>query len=85
MCKIAVLGSSDSIFGFAALGMDIFSASTPEEGKKQLQRLTEDKYTVVYITEALAASMREEIDKYKKQLLPSIILIPGVTDNPRAE
>lgn len=81
MYKIAVLGPYDSIYGFAALGLDTFSVSTPEEGKAQLKKLAENKYAVVYVTEGLAAAMQQEIDKYKEQLLPSIILIPGIVGN----
>ena len=34
MYKIAVLGDYDSIYGFAALGLDIFPVSEPEESAK---------------------------------------------------
>ncbi len=81
MYKIAVLGPYDSIYGFATLGLDIFPADDPEEAKARLRRLVADKYAVVYVTEGLAASMQQEIDKYKEQLLPAIILIPGITGN----
>ncbi|MCC8082545.1 MAG: V-type ATP synthase subunit F [Lachnospiraceae bacterium] len=81
MYKIAVLGPYDSIYGFATLGLDIFPTDNPEDGKARLRRLAADKYAVVYVTEGLAASMQQEIDKYKEQLLPAIILIPGITGN----
>lgn len=81
MYKIAVLGPYDSIYGFATLGLDIFPVSDPEEGKKQLKTLTSADYAVIYVTEGLAAAMQQEIDKYKEQLLPAIILIPGIAGN----
>jgi V/A-type H+-transporting ATPase subunit F len=81
MYKIAVLGPYDSIYGFATLGLDIFPVSDPEEGRKQLKNLAGGDYAVIYITESLAASMQQEIDKYKEQLLPAIILIPGISGN----
>lgn len=81
MYKIAVLGPYDSIYGFATLGLDIFPVSDPEEGKKQLKTLTGADYAVIYVTEGLAAAMQQEIDKYKEQLLPAIILIPGIAGN----
>ncbi len=38
-------------------------------------------YAVIYITEALAAEIDEELDRYRSQRLPAIILIPGVSGN----
>lgn len=81
MYKIAVLGPYDSIYGFAALGLDIFPASDPEEGRHSLRRLAEEEYAVIYVTEGLAARIPQEIEKYKEQLLPAIILIPGIAGN----
>ena len=36
---------------------------------------------MIYITEALAAELKEEIEKYREQQLPAIIQIPGVSGN----
>ena len=35
----------------------------------------------MYITEGLAAELYTEIERYKEQLLPAIILIPGISQN----
>lgn len=81
MYKIAVMGPYDSIYGFAALGLDIFPVTDPEEGRHTLRSLAEGEYAVIYVTEGLAAGMPQEIEKYKEQLLPAIILIPGIAGN----
>lgn len=81
MHKMAVIGDYDSIFGFAALGLDTFPVSGPEEGKQTLSQLASGKYAVIYITEALAAVLEHEIEKYQAAMLPAIILIPGVSGN----
>ena len=81
MYKIAVLGSYDSIYGFAALGLDIFPVSDPEEGRHKLHKLAEGAYAVIYITEALAAVLEHEVEKYREEILPAIIQIPGVSGN----
>ena len=81
MYKIAVLGAYDSIFGFAALGLETFPVSDAEEGKRVLRFLTETDYAVIYITEALAAEMTHDINKYREQAVPVIILIPGASGN----
>ena len=38
MYKIAVLGDYNSIYGFAALGLDTFPVEDPAEGKEKLNR-----------------------------------------------
>lgn len=81
MYKTAVLGAYDSIYGFAALGLDTFPAATPGEGKPQLRKLMDSGYAVIYITEALAAELPEEIERYKGRFLPALIQIPGVSGN----
>ena len=81
MYKIAVMGAYDSIYGFAALGLDTFPVKTQEEGIHTLRRLAAGDYAVIYITEALAAEVKEEIEKYREQRLPAIIQIPGVSGN----
>ena len=35
----------------------------------------------MYITEGLADLMQTEIDRYREQMLPAIILMPGVSGN----
>ena len=81
MYKAAVMGDRDSIYGFAALGLDIFPETDPAQAAKRLRTLAGGNYAVVYITEALAAQIEEEIDKYRSATLPAIILIPGLSGN----
>ena len=77
MYKIAVLGDADSVLGFKALGLDVFPAETVEEAKSTLHRLAKDSYAVVYLTEQLACHMNDELARYKDDLTPAVILIPG--------
>ncbi|MDO4261146.1 MAG: V-type ATP synthase subunit F [Eubacteriales bacterium] len=81
MYKIAVMGAYDSIYGFASLGLDICPVSDAQEGEETLRRLAGGEYAVIYITEALAAQLGREIDRYREQVLPAIIQIPGVSGN----
>lgn len=61
MYKIGVLGDRDSIYGFGALGLEVFPVEEPEAGARLLRRLAEDGYAVLYVTEALCAQIPEEI------------------------
>lgn len=81
MFKIAVLGDRDSIYGFAALGLDTYPVSDTENAIKTLKKLAEGDYAVIYITEALQVNLEAEINKYSNNRLPAIIPIPGVSGN----
>ncbi|MGI6070115.1 MAG: V-type ATP synthase subunit F [Blautia sp.] len=81
MYKIAVIGDYDSIYGFAALGLDTFPVTALEEAKAQFHQLAGGTYAVIYITEGLAAQLEHEIEKYRGAILPAIIQIPGVSGN----
>lgn len=81
MYKIAVLGDYDSIYGFAAVGLDTFPVSDAQAAAKQLHNLAENEYSVIYITESLAAQIPDAIEKYNTSLLPAIIQIPGISGN----
>lgn len=81
MYRIAVIGDYDSIYGFAALGLDTFPVNGAEEAEKTFHRLAGGEYAVIYITEAAAGGISRAIEKYRESLFPSVILIPGVSGN----
>ena len=81
MYKIAVIGDYDSIYGFATLGLSICPVKTREEAVDKLKQLAAGKYGIIYITEAVAAELKAEIEAYQEQTLPAIIQIPGVNGN----
>lgn len=77
MDRIAVLGDTESVLGFRALGFDVFPADTAEAARPILHRLAREQYPIVYLTEQLAVGLRYEIARYQAQATPAIILIPG--------
>lgn len=77
--NIAVLGDRDSIYCYAALGMDTFPVADAQEGRDTLARLTGLRYAVIYITEQLASQLEPELLRCRDERIPAIIPIPGVT------
>lgn len=77
MYRIAVLGDKDSVLGFKALGLDTFPVESVDEARRTLHDLARENYAVIYLTEQLGAEMEAELNRYKDQLTPAIILIPG--------
>lgn len=81
MSKIAVMGDYNSIYGFAALGLETFPVEDAYAGSHLLRQLAGEDYGIIFITEGLAAQISSEIEKMKELIVPAIILIPGVSDN----
>lgn len=83
MYKLACMGDAASISGYAALGLEIFpfEAQELQPAGETLRRLAQSGYGVIYITEALAQGLAQEIAHYNDKPLPAIILIPGVLGN----
>ena len=65
MAKIAVMGDYDSIYGFAALGLETYPVDSQEQGHKLLHQLAESDYAVIYMTEALAQQLTAEVSRYR--------------------
>ena len=60
-----------------ALGLEAVPVETAEQAKAALHRMAKEDYAVIYLTETFAADMSAEIEHYKDELKPAIILIPG--------
>lgn len=77
MYKIGVVGDKDSILAFKALGIDVFPVLDSDEARKIVDTLAAKKYGVIFITEQVAKDLDETIERYNRELLPAIILIPN--------
>ncbi|KGK87778.1 ATP synthase subunit F [Clostridium sp. HMP27] len=77
MYKIGVVGDKDSILAFKALGIDVFPVLDSDEARKTVDTLAAKKYGVIFITEQVAKDLDETIERYNRELLPAIILIPN--------
>lgn len=82
MFRVAVIGDKDSIYGFAAVGLDTFPVNSRDDAIDKLKLVVSGEYAVVYITEDLAFKLADEIGRYYDQEgAPAIIPIPGITGN----
>ena len=77
MYKIGVIGDSDSVMGFMALGFSVHEAPDAASAGKILRRIAAEDYAVIFIVENYAISLADEIAAYKNSPLPSIIPFPG--------
>ena len=64
--------------GFKALGLDVFPVSDDKEAHQTLRDLVRaENYAIIYLEENFAKALASEIDKFKDDPTPAIILIPG--------
>ncbi len=77
MYKVAVVGDKDSVLAFGALGVHVYTPIGKEETSQTIDRLANDDYGVIFITEQMGQEVQDTIDKYNNQLVPAIILIPS--------
>ena len=66
--QIAAVGDWESVMGFRALGL---------EAREKIRELAKGNCAVIYLTEQLAKDLEDVISRYKDELRPAIILIPG--------
>lgn len=77
MYKIGVVGDKDSILAFKAIGISTFPVIESDEAQKTIDRLAKEEYAVVFVTEQVAAKIPETIERYNREMLPAVILIPS--------
>ena len=81
MYKIAVIGDYDSIYGFAALGLDIYPAANRKEAEEKLEALAGKGYGIIYITEGPGSRVQTDYREISGTGTAAIIQIPGVSGN----
>lgn len=80
--NIAVIGDSESIKGFSAIGLDIYPCDNNENAPQLFHRIVEgDNYAVIFITEEIFELVEKERKRYEEKLTPAVIPIPGVKGN----
>lgn len=75
--RIAAIGDWESVMGFRALGLDTYPVATSAEARETIHRLAKEDCAVIYLTEQLAKDLSDVLTRYKDELRPAIILIPG--------
>ena len=75
--RVGIIGDRESVLGFMALGYTVCEVSDTESARKALRELAQDQsFGIIFVTEALAPELAEDIDRYKDSPLPAIITIP---------
>jgi V/A-type H+-transporting ATPase subunit F len=73
------MGDRESVYGFAAVGLDVIPVQENDEAGRLLRKLAESDYAIIYMTERVYHYLHNEIAKYEDALTPAIVPIPGVS------
>ena len=82
MHKIGVVGDKDSILSFKALGIDVYPVDvypvvTKEEARSTIDEMASNNYGIIFVTEQIATMVESTIERYNREVLPAVILIPN--------
>lgn len=77
MYRIGVVGDKDSILAFKALGIDVYPVTEPDEARITINKMAAEKYAIIFVTEQIAKDLEETIERYNRELIPAVILIPS--------
>ncbi len=84
--KVAIIGPTDTVSGFRALGVEAFPAQDATELITQLQRIkaltVDDTLPVVYAVVCVIEDLLEDVDQaaYERAVdgpLPAVVILPG--------
>ena len=77
---IAVGGDKDSVLAFKAIGIDAY----PVDGEMQARNVVRElarTYSVIFITDAIAAQIESLLKRYKTRPYPVVVPIPSAEGN----
>lgn len=77
MYKAAVIGDSQTVIGFRAIGLAAYDVIDGAGAARRLHQLAGDNYAVIYITEQLAAQIPQDIARYDDTPRVAVIPIPS--------
>jgi len=81
MHKLAIIGDIDSIYGFGALGIEVFPVLSSDEALKKIKEISCETYAIIYIIEQFAHEILDEINILNKNTESAIVIIPGIKEN----
>ena len=80
--SIAIIGDSESVKGFGAVGMDRFVCDDPLQAPQLLKQITEDEgYAIIFMTEEVFEASQKERERFIEKPIPAILPVPGVRGN----
>jgi V/A-type H+-transporting ATPase subunit F len=80
MYKIGVIGDPETVAGFSVLGCEAAAVENADQARVELSRLVREA-SVIFVVDWVAKEIEREIHRYRFEMLPAIVIIPGVRGN----
>lgn len=76
--KIAIIGGSDAISGFKAIGVEIIGVNSVDDCKEKfINAFNSGDYGVLFITEIWADKIKGFLEEIPLRALPAIVAVPS--------
>ena len=80
--KIAVIGDTDFVMPFSALGLDTYAtADTADDITENAKRIIDAKYALVVVAENIAPVVEEVFSAYQNAPTPCVVVVPFTTES----
>ncbi len=73
-----MIGSSDSVAYFRALGCDVYETENGKLSEEQFLKVVEKKYKIIFVTEEVFHKYKDMIRKRTQRTFPVVSIIPDV-------
>ena len=71
--RVAIVGESDLVFGFKALGIRVFSPKNLEEAREILERIDKENFALCFLHESFFEEMEVEREELSKKFCPVVV------------
>ncbi len=79
--KIAVLGDTDFVMPFSALGVDTYTATSSEQIRKSAGKIIDGGYALIVVAENVATVADEVFSEYEGNATPCVVVVPFTTES----
>jgi vacuolar-type H+-ATPase subunit F/Vma7 len=80
--KIAVLGDTDFVMPFSALGVDTYATGVvTDDIAENAKKIIGERYALVVVAENVASEAEEVFSSYRGAPTPCIIVVPFTTES----
>ena len=80
--KVAVLGDSDFVMPFSALGLDTYAVGdTREQMLESAGQVVEGRYALVVVAENIAPTVEEVFSTRQSMPTPCVVVVPFTTES----
>ena len=80
--KAAVIGDSDFVMAFGALGLDPFAVEAKHDAVvESAEKILKEQYGLVVVAENIAGMASEVFDRRQKDAVPCVVVVPFLRES----